>query len=149
MAERSPFDDLIDVASRLTALMERENGFLAKHDTAGIKGLQEEKLALTRAYTTRVRELSKDPTRLKALTQVVRDEIKTVMKRFDEVATHNEMALKAARIVNERVLQAIVDAANKQQPRVAGYSRTGAMAKPYGSAARVAQAPPVSVNISS
>ena len=150
MAERSPFDDLIDVASRLTALMERENAFLAKHDAAGIKGLQDEKLALTRAYTTRVRELTKDPARLKAVTQVVRDEIKAVMKRFDEAARHNEMALKAARIVNERVLQAIVDAANKQhQPRVAGYSRTGAVAKPYGSAARVASTPPVAVNISS
>jgi len=149
VAERSPFDELIDVASRLTGLMERENACLAKHDTAGIKGLADEKLALTRAYTTRVRDLSKDPARLKAVTQVVRDEIKKVMARFDEVARQNEMALKAARIVNERVLQAIVEAANAQQPRVSGYSRSGGMAKAYGSAARVPSAPPVAVNISS
>lgn len=143
MAERTPIDELIDVASRLTALMERENAMLAAHDTGGIKALQDEKLALTRAYTMGVREIHKDATRLKAVTQAVRAEMKKVMLRFDDVAKRNEIALKAARDVNERVLKAIVDAANAQAPRVTGYSRTGGMAKPYGSAARVAAPPPV------
>jgi|GEM_PF-672936 len=145
MADRTPIDELIDVASRLTALMERENAMLAAHDTGGIKGIQDEKLALTRAYTTRVREIHKDPTRLSAVTQAVRAEMKKVLLRFDEVAKRNEIALKAARDVNERVLKAIVDAANAQVPRVNGYSRTGGMAKPYGSAARIAAPPPVAV----
>ena len=143
MAERTPIDELIDVASRLTALMERENAMLAVHDTNGITTLQDEKLALTRAYTTRVREMTKNPVQLKAVTQVVRAEMKRVLTRFDEVAKRNEIALKAAREVNERVLKAIVDAANAQVPRATGYSRTGGMAKPYGSAARVAAPPPV------
>lgn len=143
MAERTPIDELIDVASRLTALMERENAMLAAHDTNGITTLQDEKLALTRSYTTRVREMTKNPAQLKAVTQVVRAEMKTVLQRFDEVAKRNEIALKAAREVNERVLKAIVDAANAQVPRATGYSRTGGMAKPYGSAARVAAPPPV------
>lgn len=147
MAERSPFDELLEVASRLTALMERENAHLAKHEPAGVVALQDEKLALTRVYTTRVREIQKDPTTLAAVTGVVRDEMRKAFARFDEVARRNELALKAARTVNERVLKAIVEAANAQQPqRVSGYSRTGAAARPYGSAARVAVAPPVAVN---
>jgi hypothetical protein len=145
MAERTAFDELIDVASRLTALMERENSMLAVHDTSGIKAIQDEKLALTRAYTLRVREIRKDPGRLAAVTQAVRAEMKKVLVRFDEVAKRNETALAAARDVNERVLKAIVDAANAQAPRVTGYSRTGGMAKPYGSAARIAAPPPVAV----
>ncbi len=149
MADRTPFDELIDVASRLTALMERENACLAKHDTAGIKTMADEKLALTRAYTLRVREIAHDPARLAAVTQAVRLEMKKVMARFDEVAKRNELALRAAREVNDRVLKAIIEVANRQQPRVAAYSRTGGMAKPYGSAARVASTPPVAVNISS
>ena len=44
-----------------TALMERENAHLAKHEPAGVAALQDEKLALTRLYTTRVREIQKDP----------------------------------------------------------------------------------------
>lgn len=146
MAERTPFDELLEVASRLTALMERENAHLAKHEPAGVAALQDEKLALTRAYTTQVRELQRDPAQLAALTGAVRDEMKKAFAKFDEVARRNELALKTARAVNERVLKAIIEAANAQQPRVTGYSRTGAVAKPYGSAARVAVAPPVSVN---
>jgi hypothetical protein len=146
MAERSPFDDLLDVASRLTALMERENAHLAKHEPAGVAALQDEKLALTRAYTTRVHDIQRDPAKLAAITGAVRDEMRKAFAKFDEVARRNELALKAARTVNERVLKAIVEAANAQQPRVSGYSRTGATAKPYGSAARVAVAPPVAFN---
>lgn len=146
MAERSPFDDVLEIASRLAALMERENTHLAKHEPAGVAALQDEKLALTRAYTTRVREIQRDPATLAAVTGAVRDEMKKAFARFDDVARRNELALKAARTVNERVLKAIVEAANAQQPQVAGYSRTGAAARPYGSAARVAVAPPVAIN---
>lgn len=146
MAEQAALDDLLQVAARLTALMERENEHLAKHEPAGVMALQDEKLALTRAYTTRVRDLQRDPSTLAAITGAVRDEMRKAFARFDEVARRNELALKAARTVNEKVLKAIVDAANAQQPRVSGYSRTGAVARPYGSAARVAVAPPVAFN---
>ena len=145
MAEPTSLDTLIDVASRLTALMERENAMLAAHDTTGIKSIQDEKLSLTRAYTLGVHNIRKDPARLAAVTQAVRTEMKKVLLRFDETAKRNEAALNAARQVNERVLKAIVDAANSQTPRTSGYSRTGGMAKPYGSAARVAAPPPVAV----
>lgn len=148
MPEPSALDGLIDVASRLTALMERENAMLKAHDTAGIKTIQDEKLALTRAYTLGVHGIRKEPARLAAVTDAVRTEMKKVLVKFDEVAKRNEAALKAAREVNDRVLKAIVDAANSQQPRVTGYSRTGGMAKPYGSAARVAAPPPVATRLS-
>jgi hypothetical protein len=143
MAEPTSLDALIDVASRLTALMERENAMLAAHDTNGIKSIQEEKLALTRAYTLGVHNIRKEPARLKAVAEAVRKEMKLVLLKFDDATKRNEAALRAARDVNERVLKAIVDAANAQAPRSTGYSRTGSMAKPYGSAARVAAPPPV------
>jgi len=147
MADPTSLDSLIDVASRLTALMERENVMLAAHDTTGIKALQEEKLALTRAYTLGVHNLRKEPARLAAVTQAVRTEMKKVLIKFDDVAKRNEAALNAARQVNERVLKAIVDAANAQAPRTTGYSRTGGMAKPYGSVGRVAAPPPVATRL--
>lgn len=146
MADQAALDDLLQIAARLTALMERENTHLAKHEPTGVAALQDEKLALTRAYTMRVRELQRDPSTLAAITGAVRDEMRKAFAKFDEVARRNELALKAARTVNEKVLKAIVEAANAQQPRVSGYSRTGAAAKPYGSAARVAVAPPVAFN---
>src|SRR3954447_852148 len=114
--ELTQFDELVSVGSRLTALLERENDCLAKFDVRGISGLHDEKQALTQTYCLRVHELKKDPVGLAAVTATVRDEVKKVLARFDEVVKLNERALKATREANDRVLAAIVDAANKQQP---------------------------------
>src|SRR4051812_28541804 len=144
--EPKPFDELVAVASRLTALLQRENDCLHKFDVRGIAALHEEKQALTRAYCLKVHELKKEPQALAAVTEAVREEIKKVMARFDEVVKLNERALRATREANDRVLAAIVDAANVQQPAATGYSRTRAAAKPYGSSGRVPVPPPVSLN---
>lgn len=145
-AEPNPFNALIDTASRLTALLERENECLAKCDVSGVTALFEQKQSLTRAYGLLVNELKKEPAKLAVITQVVRDEIKKVMTRFEAVCAINERRLQAVREANDRVLKVIVDAANQQMPQASGYTRTGAIAKPYGSSGRVPAAPPVSLN---
>lgn len=144
--KHGPFEALIQTASRLTALLERENEFLEICDVKGIATLHDEKQALTRAYAMHVHELKKEPVKLGVVTQVVRDEVKKIMLRFDEVCAVNERRLKAVREANDRVMKIIVDAANQQMPRANGYSRTGAMAKPYGSSGRVPVPPPVAIN---
>jgi len=101
--EPKQFEELVSIASRLTALLERENECLAKFDVRGISGLHEEKQALTQTYCLRVHELKKDPLALAAVTATVRDEVKKVMARFDEVVKLNERALKSTRDVPERL----------------------------------------------
>ncbi len=145
VSDRAAFDEVIDIASRLTSLMTRENECLGQFDFKGMEALQEEKLQLTRIYCHRVYELKKDPARLAALTQVVRDEMKKVMLQFDEVAKQNEKALRSTREANDRVLKSVVEAANTLSPRVAGYSRTGVMSKGYGNG-RMPAPPPISIN---
>ncbi len=145
-AKHGPFEALIQTASRLTALLERENESLGKCDMAGVTALHEEKQALTRAYCLHVHELKKEPAKLAVVTQIVRDEVKKVMTHFDEVCSINERRLQAVRDANDRVMKVIIDAANKQAPQVSGYSRTGAMAKPYGSSGRVPVPPAFAVN---
>jgi flagellar biosynthesis/type III secretory pathway chaperone len=143
----NPFEALIQTASRLTTLIERENECLAKCDLAGITSLHEEKEALTRTYCLHVHELKKEPAKLAVVTQVVRDEVKKIMGRFNEVCAVNERRLKAMREANDRVMKVLVDAANQQvMPRTTGYSRTGAVARPYGSSGRVPVPPPVAIN---
>lgn len=145
-SKHGPFEGLIQTASRLTSLLERENACLEKCDIAGVAALHEEKQSLTRAYCLHVHELKQEPAKLAVVTQVVREEVKKVMARFDEVCSVNERRLKAVREANDRVMKVIIDAANKQAPRVSGYSRTGAAAKPYGSSGRVPVPPPVAIN---
>ena len=145
-AKHGPFEALIQTASRLTALLERENECLAKCDIKGVSALHDEKQSLTQTYAMHVHELKKEPAKLSVVTQVVRDEVKQIMQRFDEVCTINERRLKAIRDANDRVMKIIVDAANQQMPRASGYARNGAMAKPYGSSGRVPVPPPVAIN---
>ena len=145
-AKHGPFEGLIQTASRLTALLDRENECLSKCDVKGVAALHEEKQSLTRAYSLQVHELKKEPAKLAAVTQVVRDEVKKIMTRFDDVCSVNERRLKAVREANDRVMKVIVDAANEQVPRATGYSRTGTVAKPYGSSGRVPVPPPVAIN---
>ena len=145
-ANPSPFDALIQTASRLTALMERENEALSRCDVSGVSALHDEKQALTRAYCLHVHDLKKEPAKLAVVTQVVRDEVKKVMARFNEVCAVNERRLQAVREANDRVMKVLIDAANQQMPQSTGYSRTGAVAKPYGSSGRVPVPPPVAVN---
>ena len=145
-AKYGSFEALIQTASRLTALLERENECLLKCDIKGVTALHDEKQSLTRNYCLHVNELRKEPAKLAAVTQVVRDEVKKIMTRFDDVCSINERRLKAMREANDRVMKVIVDAANEQMPRATGYSRTGATAKPYGSSGRVPVPPPVAVN---
>lgn len=145
-AKHGPFEGLIQTASRLTALLERENDCLAKCDVKGVAALHEEKQSLTRAYCLHVHELKKEPAKLAVVTQVVRDEVKKIMARFDDVCSVNERRLKAVREANDRVMKVIVDAANQQMPQATGYSRTGATAKPYGSSGRVPVPPPIAIN---
>lgn len=145
-AKHGPFEALIQAASRLTALLERENACLASCDMKGVAALHEEKQALTQTYCLHVHELKKEPAKLAVVTQVVRDEVKRIMAHFDEVCGINERRLKAVREANDRVMKVIVDAADKQMPRVSGYSRNGAMAKPYGSSGRVPVPPAFAIN---
>jgi flagellar biosynthesis/type III secretory pathway chaperone len=145
-ANPTPFDALISTASRLTAILERENECLAKCDMTGLSGLLEQKQSLTQAYCLHVHELRKEPAKLAVATKVVRDEIKKVMARFEEVCAVNERRLKGMREANDRVMKVIIDAANQQMPQATGYSRTGAAARPYGSSGRVPAPPPVAIN---
>ena len=145
-SKHGPFEGLIQAASRLTALLERENEHLSKCDVAGVAALHDEKQALTQAYCLHVHELKKEPAKLAVVTQVVRDEVKKIMAQFDEVCSINERRLNAVREANDRVMKVIIDAANQQAPRVSGYSRTGAAARPYGSSGRVPVPPPVAIN---
>src|SRR5215813_13218568 len=80
-ANQNPFDALITAASRLTALMERENDALARCDVSAVTALHEEKQALTRTYCLQVHELKKEPAKISVVTQVVRDEVKKIMGR--------------------------------------------------------------------
>lgn len=136
--------DLIGIAGQLISLIDEETKLLAAFETDRIGGLIEDKQRLVRAYAAQVRELRREPEMMAALGNALRDELREVLARFDAAAKANERALSVARVANERVVKAIVDAASAQQvPSTGAYGRSGAIAAP----SRAAAARPLSIAV--
>ncbi len=130
MSTTSRIDELIQISSRLIAVLDREVELLRATPSTGIEALQEEKSALTAAYESQARSLAGHPELLEALQPVLRAELERVTGRFQSAVSANEVALRAARETTQRVLQAIADELDKNRRDKAGYSATG-----YGSTA--------------
>ena len=119
-------NDLISITSRLITLMNAEVERLRAHDIKGVENLQSEKGALARAYETLIRELRKQPGILRDVAPALRDELVVKAREFKRLLVQNEVALRAAREVNARVLKAIADAVTESQKGPDSYSRSGA-----------------------
>lgn len=117
--------DLIEAAGRLIALMREETTALRNLSYARVGELVPEKTRLVESYTALARQFHKDPETLAAITDAVRAELRDVLATFDATARENEKTLVAAREANERVLRAVVEAAEVQRPRAQGYGRNG------------------------
>jgi flagellar biosynthesis/type III secretory pathway chaperone len=118
-------DGLIDVASRLITLLGQETVLLRQMKIKEIAALQEQKLALTRAYEARMRELNENSGELDVVDQAIRDELKATVNRFEDAAKANAIAVHAAQEANQRLMQAIVDIVSERRGRSEGYAADG------------------------
>lgn len=128
MSTTNRIDDLIQVTSRLIAVLDREVELLRGKPSADLEALQEEKSALTTAYESQARSMAGHPELLQALEPVLRAELERVTGRFQSAVAANEVALRAARETTQRVLQAIADELDKNRRDKSGYTANG-----YGS----------------
>ncbi len=143
MSTQRQVNDLLQVTSRLIAVLEREVELLRKPPSTGLEALQEEKSTLTTAYESQARSLTGHPELLEALQPVLRAELKRVTGRFQSAVAANEMALRAARETTQRVLQAIADELDKNRCDTAGYSAQGCAA----TSSRRTSGPPLSITL--
>lgn len=143
MSTQSQVNDLLQVTSRLIAVLEREVELLRAVPSTEFEALQEEKSALTTAYESQARSLTGQPELLEALQPVLRAELKRVTGRFQSAVAANEVALRAARETTQRVLQAIADELDRNRCDKAGYSAQGCAA----SSSRRASGPPLSITL--
>jgi flagellar biosynthesis/type III secretory pathway chaperone len=123
---RPSAEGLIDIASRLIAVLERETTLLREMKAGEIGALQPEKTRLIAAYEERSRGLNAHGEALGFLEEAVREELRETIARFNDSAKDNALALRAAHQANERLMQAIVEALNRQRDRSEGYGADGA-----------------------
>jgi hypothetical protein len=128
--------ELISVAGRLVGIMRRETSALRSVSMATLPALVAEKAALMDAFTKLSRGFRHDPETIAAVTEALRGELEEAFAIFEETVRENERALVAARDANERVLRAVVSAAEAQRPRAQGYGRTGLAPAPARSGDR-------------
>ncbi len=143
MSTQSQVNNLLQVTSRLIAVLDREVELLHASPSTEFEALQEEKSALTAAYETQTRSLTGHPELLEALQPVLRAELKRVTGRFKSAVAANEVALRAARETTQRVLQAIADELGRNRCDQAGYSAQGSAA----SSSRRMSGPPLSISL--
>lgn len=123
-------DEIIQLAGRLVALMEQETGLLEKMQVAAIAEGQVEKERLARQFETKLRALAVDKKAVAAVAPVIRAEFAEAMDKFRAVMRANERSLRAAKDANERVVKAIVEAAQAQSAPSHAYSAAGTMGAP-------------------
>lgn len=120
-------ESLIQVASRLIDLMNREIGFLHDMQVAEIEPLQADKALLTTIYEQRIGEIDAESGALEALEPALREELSDIARKFDTTLASNLIALNGVRESHDRMMKAIVDAATEHKARQAGYGNDGTL----------------------
>jgi hypothetical protein len=120
--------DLLETTLRLIDVLEGEIEMLRGMNPEEMQALQQDKIVLAAAYESQLKRLRDHPDLAGPLSDDLRAELKEATDTFQDVLAANERALRAARTATDGVLQAVVDAANRQDPR-ASYSPKGRQAR--------------------
>lgn len=126
MTQTQRATDLLTVLGRLTDVLERETGMLRAMKPSELRGLQQEKLALTAAYEAQIKAFKDQPALRDGLPPAARADLRTAVERFQTTLRRNERGLRAAKTVTERVLRAIAEEVDKKRREATGYSGRGA-----------------------
>lgn len=125
MSEQNPVSDLIAVTDRFIPLLEREVELLHATDSGELRALQKDKAVLAAAYESQIRTLGKSPQLLDSMSADLRHSFKSATATFRVALVKNERALKAAKEVNHRVLQAIALEVQNQRRQSTTYAADG------------------------
>ena len=106
---------LMTLMKRLGQIMDHERALLSSMRLDDLRELQEEKSALTDAYEVELKRLRKTPETLAALDVDVRRQIEDGMRRFQEAAQSNMLAISAAKTVVDKIVRNIADGLARQQ----------------------------------
>jgi flagellar biosynthesis/type III secretory pathway chaperone len=121
---------LITLTERLADCLAQELTLLGNRRIDGLAELQREKSRLIGAYETEVKQLRQNQD---GLVGERKHAMMQAAERLKRLVAENERALRAAKTVNDRILQAIVDALERERGQPVGYGRRG---RPPANAAR-------------
>lgn len=145
MTQASPSwrtETLIRTTSDLADVIDEESDLLGKMRTSEVGALQAKKISVAAAYEQAVSDLRRFPDPLQRLDHSRIAELRSVATRLEETATRNVLALHAATAANQRLAQAVAEAAQKHHTTNGTYRPDGRL----GGSGNAAAPGPLSVN---
>lgn len=127
-SQRNQIDNLIDLTSRLTSIINQEVSLLRAMRSSDIGPLQDEKTKLAMAYAGAFQAVRKTPSVVKDADASVREALKQATAALKVALDENMLAVHAAKDVNERLIRAISDAVSQTRATAPVYTATGSSA---------------------
>ena len=118
-------NDLIVITTRLADLLERENQSLRDKKNQDLNDILDEKVTLGRVYESRIMGLTENPEILKEVDIDLRNQLRTIGERVNELIVDNSQSLKIAIEANRRVVNLIAEAVRDSAPSAGTYSSAG------------------------
>lgn len=125
MSDNDRLEILATLTDRLGDCLAAELALLDQRQIGGLAELQREKLQLIAAYEAEVKQFRQAKDAKVAVPAEHKRKLTAAADRLKRLLADNERALRAAKTVNDRVLQAIVDALERERGQPVGYGRRG------------------------
>lgn len=117
-------EDIIHLSARLAQVLAQEADLLERMQVGKIAGLQKEKTMLTNALELTKKQVAKRPEILEDIDEETRENLREIVTVFNQVLEENYRRLNTARLVNQRIVQAITEVVSEQASRD-GYDQKG------------------------
>jgi len=125
MSDNDRLDVLVTLTERLGDCLAAEVALLGQRQIGGLADLQREKSQLVQAYEAEVKQLRQMKDSNAPVSGERKRRLTDAAERLKRLLADNERALRAAKTVNDRVLQAIVEALERERGQPVGYGRRG------------------------
>jgi len=119
-------NDLIVITNRLVNLLERENDALSNRKYSEINEILDEKVTLGRVYESRIMGLTDDAAALEQVDGDLRDRLRSLGEKVNELIESNAELLKTGIEANRRVVNMIAEAVKASVPSAGTYAANGA-----------------------
>ena len=145
MTQASPAwrtDTLIRATTELADIIDEESGLLGEMRTREVGAIQAKKTFVAATYEQAVSDLRRFPDPLQRLDHSRIAELRSAAVRLEKTATRNIVALHAATAANQRLAQAVAEAARKQHAPNGTYRPDGRL----GASGNAAAPGPLSID---
>jgi len=121
--------DLLIVADGLCTVLTRENALLRERKYDDAKQLLEEKTLLANGLEAHYRGFEQDPAAFDGADSDLREELREMAERIDELVEENGRRLQIAIRSGKALMDVISDAVREAQPNAGTYSASGLVNK--------------------